>query len=194
MGKINERIWKSMGDIDKTKEGAPYVVSDDGWGWLGLAILALVPVVFMGFALQGMANFISSHPIWIIVGYILLTLGIGAISYKRKTGLWNVLGMVATSISFLPILLTEMLVEIPSIVRAGDSVGGMIELLIEWIFITLMVVGIAVFVHAVNMLTISPVRHLIMGLVYCVVTGLILAKQLNVERIIELKTVYGIIS
>ena len=40
------------GDIDKTKEGAPYVVSDDGWGWLGLAILALVPVVFMGFALQ----------------------------------------------------------------------------------------------------------------------------------------------
>lgn len=139
------------GDIDKTKEGAPYVVSDDGWGWLGLAILALVPVVFMGFALQGMANFISSHPIWIIVGYILLTLGIGAISYKRKTGLWNVLGMVATSISFLPILLTEMLVEIPSIVRAGDSVGGMIELLIEWIFITLMVVGIAVFVHAVNM-------------------------------------------
>lgn len=46
------------GDIDKTKEGAPYVVSDDGWGWLGLAILALVPVVFMGFALQGMANFI----------------------------------------------------------------------------------------------------------------------------------------
>lgn len=152
------------GDIDKTKEGAPYVVSDDGWGWLGLAILALVPVVFMGFALQGMANFISSHPIWIIVGYILLTLGIGAISYKRKTGLWNVLGMVATSISFLPILLTEMLVEIPSIVRAGDSVGGMIELLIEWIFITLMVVGIAVFVHAVNMLTISPVRHLIMGL------------------------------
>lgn len=34
---------------------------------------------------------------------------------------------------FLPILLTEMLVEIPSIVRAGDSVGGMIELLIEWI-------------------------------------------------------------
>ena len=158
------------GDIDKTKEGAPYVVSDDGWGWLGLAILALVPVVFMGFALQGMANFISSHPIWIIVGYILLTLGIGAISYKRKTGLWNVLGMVATSISFLPILLTEMLVEIPSIVRAGDSVGGMIELLIEWIFITLMVVGIAVFVHAVNMLTISPVRHLIMGLVYCVVT------------------------
>ena len=182
------------GDIDKTKEGAPYVVSDDGWGWLGLAILALVPVVFMGFALQGMANFISSHPIWIIVGYILLTLGIGAISYKRKTGLWNVLGMVATSISFLPILLTEMLVEIPSIVRAGDSVGGMIELLIEWIFITLMVVGIAVFVHAVNMLTISPVRHLIMGLVYCVVTGLILAKQLNVERIIELKTVYGIIS
>ena len=43
------------------------------------------------------------------------------------------------------------------------------------------------------MLTISPVRHLIMGLVYCVVTGLILAKQLNVERIIELKTVYGII-
>lgn len=106
------------GDIDKTKEGAPYVVSDDGWGWLGLAILALVPVVFMGFALQGMANFISSHPIWIIVGYILLTLGIGAISYKRKTGLWNVLGMVATSISFLPILLTEMLVEIPSIVRA----------------------------------------------------------------------------
>ena len=105
----------------------------------------------------------------------------------------NVLGMVATSISFLPILLTEMLVEIPSIVRAGDSVGGMIELLIEWIFITLMVVGIAVFVHAVNMLTISPVRHLIMGLVYCVVTGLILAKQLNVERIIELKTVYGII-
>ena len=42
-------------------------------------------------------------------------------------------GMVATSISFLPILLTEMLVEIPSIVRAGDSVGGMIELLIEWI-------------------------------------------------------------
>lgn len=182
------------GDIDKTKEGAPYVVSDDGWGWLGLAILALVPVVFMGFALQGMANFISSHPIWIIVGYILLTLGIGAISYKRKTGLWNVLGMVATSISFLPILLTEMLVEIPSIVRAGDLVGGMIELLIEWIFITLMVVGIAVFVHAVNMLTISPVRHLIMGLVYCVVTGLILAKQLNVERIIELKTVYGIIS
>ncbi|MCC2168565.1 hypothetical protein [Gallintestinimicrobium propionicum] len=182
------------GDIDKTKEGAPYVVSDDGWGWLGLAILALVPVVFMGFALQGMANFISSHPIWIIVGYILLTLGIDAISYKRKTGLWNVLGMVATSISFLPILLTEMLVEIPSIVRAGDSVGGMIELLIEWIFITLMVVGIAVFVHAVNMLTISPVRHLIMGLVYCVVTGLILAKQLNVERIIELKTVYGIIS
>lgn len=133
------------GDIDKTKEGAPYVVSDDGWGWLGLAILALVPVVFMGFALQGMANFISSHPIWIIVGYILLTLGIGAISYKRKTGLWNVLGMVATSISFLPILLTEMLVEIPSIVRAGDSVGGMIELLIEWIFITLMVVGIADF-------------------------------------------------
>ena len=131
----------------------------------------------MGFALQGMANFISSHPIWIIVGYILLTLGIGAISYKKKTGLWNVLGMVATSISFLPILLTEMLVEIPSIVRAGDSVGGMIELLIEWIF----------------MLTISPVRHLIMGLVYCVVTGLILAKQLNVERIIELKTVYGII-
>ena len=118
-----------VGDIDKTKEGAPYVVSDDGWGWLGLAILALVPVVFMGFALQGMANFISSHPIWIIVGYILLTLGIGAISYKRKTGLWNVLGMVATSISFLPILLTEMLVEIPSIVRAGDSVGGMIELL-----------------------------------------------------------------
>ena len=113
---------------------------------------------------------------------------------NRKTGLWNVLGMVATSISFLPILLTEMLVEIPSIVRAGDSVGGMIELLIEWIFITLMVVGIAVFVHAVNMLTISPVRHLIMGLVYCVVTGLILAKQLNVERIIELKTVYGIIS
>ena len=169
-----ENPW---GDIDKTKEGAPYVVSDDGWGWLGLAILALVPVVFMGFALQGMANFISSHPIWIIVGYILLTLGIGAISYKRKTGLWNVLGMVATSISFLPILLTEMLVEIPSIVRAGDSVGGMIELLIEWIFITLMVVGIAVFVHAVNMLTISPVRHLIMGLVYCVVTGLILAKQ-----------------
>ena len=70
----------------------------------------------------------------------------------------------------------------------------MIELLIEWIFITLMVVGIAGFVHAVNMLTISPVRHLIMGLVYCVVTGLILAKQLNVERIIELKTVYGIIS
>ena len=55
------------GDIDKTKEGAPYVVSDDGWGWLGLAILALVPVVFMGFALQGMANFISSHPIWIRV-------------------------------------------------------------------------------------------------------------------------------
>ena len=64
------------GDIDKTKEGVPYVVSDDGWGWLGLAILALVPVVFMGFALQGMANFISSHPIWIIVGYILLTFGI----------------------------------------------------------------------------------------------------------------------
>lgn len=194
MGKSMSAFGNPWGDIDKTKEGAPYVVSDDGWGWLGLAILALVPVVFMGFALQGMANFISSHPIWIIVGYILLTLGIGAISYKRKTGLWNVLGMVATSISFLPILLTEMLVEIPSIVRAGDSVGGMIELLIEWIFITLMVVGIAVFVHAVNMLTISPVRHLIMGLVYCVVTGLILAKQLNVERIIELKTVYGIIS
>lgn len=193
MGKSMSAFENPWGDIDKTKEGAPYVVSDDGWGWLGLAILALVPVVFMGFALQGMANFISSHPIWIIVGYILLTLGIGAISYKRKTGLWNVLGMVATSISFLPILLTEMLVEIPSIVRAGDSVGGMIELLIEWIFITLMVVGIAVFVHAVNMLTISPVRHLIMGLVYCVVTGLILAKQLNVERIIELKTVYGII-
>lgn len=36
------------GDIDKTKEGAPYVVSDDGWGWLGLAILALVPVVLWG--------------------------------------------------------------------------------------------------------------------------------------------------
>ena len=53
-----ENPW---GDIDKTKEGAPYVVSDDGWGWLGLAILALVPVVFMGFALQGMANFSYSN-------------------------------------------------------------------------------------------------------------------------------------
>ena len=37
-----ENPW---GDIDKTKEGAPYVVSDDGWGWLGLAILYL-PIRF----------------------------------------------------------------------------------------------------------------------------------------------------
>lgn len=183
-------------DIDRTEEGALYVVYEvdgSGWVWFALGIVALIPVVYMGFALHGAADFISTHPLLVIFGYILLTSGVGAAAYKRKTGLWNPIGMLATTLSFLPVLLTEMLVEVPGILRTGDSIGGMIELLIEWIFLTLIVAGIGVFIHAVSMLSFSPIRHLIMGIVYCAVVGLILAKTLDTEKIIELKSVYGII-
>ncbi len=176
------------------KKGEPYVVNEDGWGWFGLGIIALVPVFYMGLALRGTADFISSHPVLIIIGFILFTLGVGAVTYRKKTGLWNPVGMIATTVSFMPVLLTEMLVEVPSIIRAGYSIGSMIEPLIEWVFITLIVTGIGVFIHAVNMLSISPMRHLVVGIVYCVITVLILVKVITAEDIIELKTVYGIIS
>lgn len=182
------------GDIDQTRKGAPYVVSADGWGWFALGVVALVPVMIMGLMLRGTAEFISSHPILIIIGYIILTAGFGAVVYKKKTGGWTPIGMLATTITFLPILLTEMLIEVPEILKVGNSIGEMLGLLIQWVFVTLLVVGVGIFIHAINMLSPSPVRHMIFGLVYCVVTGLIMANTLTVEEIDELKMIYGMIS
>lgn len=182
------------GDIDQTRKGTPYVVSADGWGWFLLGVVALVPVMIMGLMLRGTAEFISSHPILIIIGYIILTAGFGAVVYKKKTGVWTPIGMLATTITFLPVLLAEMIIEVPEILKIGNSIGAMIEPVIQWVFVTLFVVGVGIFIHAINMLSPSPVRHLIFGFVYCVITGLIIANILTVEEIDELKMIYGMIS
>lgn len=183
-------IFDPWGDIDRTPKNTIYVPDETGWGWFALLILGAVPFTIVGFMLQSAASFVSTHPIITILGCILFSLAVGAFSYHSRFHHADPIGIGATVISFLPALAVEMIFVVPSALGAEGSVFSFVELFVEWFFLTLVFVGIGVFIHAINMLSYSPVRHIIHSSIYLVFSFLIISRFFNTEKMEQIKTIY----
>lgn len=181
------------GDIDRTPKDAPYIVDENGWGWFALMIIAVIPFFMIGFALRNVAAFVADHPLLYVLICLLINGVTGAVVYRRKGFSWNIIGITATVLTFAPVVVMEALVEVPMIMKTGDSIGENIELFIEWFFITLFFVGIGILIQAANMLRPVPIRHLIISIIFCFITFLILMKVMTPERIEDVHNVYNIL-
>lgn len=89
---------------------------------------------------------------------------------------------MATVIAFMTVVLTEMLYEIPVIVRDAASLGITVNTMLEWGCVTIFAVGLWVFMEKINLIRISPGRHMIVACIYFAVYMIIAVILMPEER------------
>ena len=176
------KIFDPFRDIDRTRAGAPYVVDETGWGWFAIGILTALPIIGIGCILKSVAVMIAAHPVSSILISILFSFAVGYIAYWRRGYRKCWIGCMATVIAFMTVVLTEMLYEIPVIVRDAASLGITVNTMLEWGCVTIFAVGLWVFMEKINLIRISPGRHMIMACIYFAVYMIIAVILMPEER------------
>lgn len=156
-------------DVDRTRQGEPYVVSSDGWGWFAILIMLAMPFFLMGIILLNFAETVCAHP-YISAGlYFLFALIFSFIFYGRGNKKCKGLGVVASVITLLPFAMVEGLYMIPYILQ-----NSLFSAVFEWIIVTVFIGAITFFLLAISNILGNGLIHLIIAIAFCVIVFLIL--------------------
>ena len=94
--------------------------------------------------------------------YMVQSLGLGHLLYRRKKADNKKLGIAAVLVSLLPTAMAQMFYAIPYIL----SHDGDIEVSFEWLIVTFFTVGFSFFVIQVGFLFKNGGKHLMLAAVY----------------------------
>lgn len=179
--------WK---DIDDTNPGTPYVVDNDGWGWLFIFIIAAIPFLLVGSAICYISSWICTHPILAATIYLIISFLFGIIFYSRFSMKHRVCGIIATVVTMLPLEMGVGFYAIPYTMLEGSFFA-----FFDWVLVTAFLFGIIFFIFSICNLLKNGLIHLVIGVVflalaYLFVRSLILSESdvLSKEAI---KQIYG---
>lgn len=162
--------WK---DIDDTREGTPYVVDNDGWGWFFIFILVSIPFLIIGSVIANISLWVCNHPIVSLSIYLVLTFLIGIVFYARSSMRHRICGIIATFLTIAPLGMGVALYAIPYVM-----IEGSFSSIFDWVLVAAFLFGITFFIFAICNLLKNGMIHLMIGFVffisaYFLITGLI---------------------
>ncbi len=180
-------IWK---DIDDTKQGTPYVVDSDGWGWFALFIFISIPFLMIGGAVLQTSYWICQHLILSIIVYLAVSFIIGVIFYFRNSVKHRICGIIASVISMVPLGLGVFLYAIPY-VMLDDSFSS----IFDWILVAALLFGVMYFIFSICNLLKNGLTHLIIAIVFLAISCFFIFGLISSESDIitweAIKRVYG---
>lgn len=148
-------------DIDRTRPGQPYVVDSNGWGWFMLIMLAILPFFILSLLISSISEFFKTHLTLCVVGYLLLSFGLGLILYNNKQIRHRMLGIVATVLTMAPIAIVQIAYAIPYVL-AKPGFGAAFE----FILVLALTAGGSIFVFSISRLLRNGAVHLVMALIF----------------------------
>lgn len=179
--------WK---DIDDTKSGTPYIVDNDGWGWLFLFIIVSVPFLLVGGAIANVSAWVCRHPVLSLSIYVLLTLLIGVFFYSRSLMRHRICGVVATILTMIPLGMGVGLYAVPYVV-----VTGSLSSVFDWVLVAAILFGITFFIFSICNTLKNGLIHLIIGLAFFVLAIFFIIGLISSESEVisweVIKKVYG---
>lgn len=174
--------WK---DIDDTRPGTPYVVTNDGWGWFFIVILAAVPFLMVGRVIYQISEWICEHPIFSSAIYGIVSVLFGIIFYSRSSMRHRLCGVIAAVISILPFGMGMGLYAIPSVMLKGT-----ISSFFDWALVAAFLFGIVFFIFSVCNILRNGLTHLVIGVVFfAFVSFLIMGCILPGSKILSLESI-----
>ena len=180
--------WK---DIDDTREGTPYVVDNDGWGWFFIFIIVAVPFLIVGSVIVNISTWVCNHPILSLSIYLILTFLIGIFFYARSSMRHRICGIIATILTIAPLGMGVALYAIPYVM-----IEGSFSSIFDWVLVAAFLFGIMFFIFAICNLLKNGLIHLIIGFVFFIlayffITGLI-SSESEIISWEAIKSLYGI--
>lgn len=140
-----------------------FLATNDSTFWSAL----LFPLIFLfGFILlflETAADFLKSCPVLALLLYIAVSIGIGWLSYVGKCTKRRVFGAVGTAITMLPMGIIEWAL----IIYTAENNG--IDTIFGWIILTVLIVGLTLFVMSLCRFIKNGITHLIVSVVILVV-------------------------
>lgn len=128
-----------------------------------LSFIAALPFIFFAFALQAVSEYMVRHMVLFSVIYFVLVALIGFFLYIRKKCKNRIYGMIAIPLGFTPLYL-YICNTFASFATLEDT-GEIISSSVSWLFVTVIVITLLVFVTAMAMLIKNGVWHLIISAV-----------------------------
>lgn len=155
-------------DIDRTPRGVPYVVDSDGWGWWGLILLLLLPLLVIGAWLKEGTEWIQLHAPAVMCMFGGICLLAGMCSYRNRTARHRLLGKLAVSLAGLSLGMIQFGYLVPYMKCHSE-----IESAVEWLLLTAIVVGAIIFITAIMRLLQNGLLHFLLSSVLFVGTTLV---------------------
>lgn len=157
-------------DIDNTKEGHAYVVDSNGWGWFALFILIALPFFILSLLLKKYANAVCKFPAVATLIYCLVALVVSFIFYSDKRKRFRLIGIIATMLSMVPMAAVQVIYAIPYILTHD----GIFSIMFEWLLVTVLTLGITVFVISIGNLCRNGLIHLGLSIVFLIIVAAML--------------------
>lgn len=139
-----------------------YVSDGDGFGGVALLFLLALPFLMIAAWLRQYALFASEHPLLFWVVFLVLSLGLGHILYRKKKAANKKLGIAAVIVSLLPTAMAQMFYAVPYVLSHDEDIG----VAFEWLIVTFFTVGFSFFVIQVGFLFKNGGKHLMLAAVY----------------------------
>lgn len=150
--------------------------------------VVLVPLFAGGLALNAILSWIVAHICGVMIGYNVLTFLIGLGCYWGKRIVELVIGVIANIVTFLPLLAVEVLYALPYIMaRPKHPVDG----IVEWLIVTVIMVIITCFAECLGLAMESSIVHLVIAVLYCVIVGFLLKRNITASDVEVLYQIYG---
>lgn len=155
---------------DSDDSGSGYIYAYDneeaGIGVFMLLIIAAIPLLFVSVILQSYANAVTQHPVIAALVYCVATVVLSYMLNKSPQKKYRLLGMIATIISMVPFAATQVVYAIPAILISESFFG----LVFEWLFLSVIVVGVTIFVITLGNASKNGIVHLVFAIIFLVIT------------------------
>ena len=139
-----------------------YVSDGDGFGGVALLFLLALPFLMIAAWLRQYALFASEHPLLFWIVFLVLSLGLGHVLYRKKKAANKKLGIAAIIVSLLPIAMAQMFYTVPYVLSHDEDIG----VAFEWLIVTFFTVCFSFFVIQVGFLFKNGGKHLMLAAVY----------------------------